>query len=144
DRARAMRARPLERTAMSVDSAFAAARGQAAGAPVSIAWPTDQAPEWKFGFAREGGPAEVEVDDASGEATPPRPPRPETRARLMRRLHDGTGLGAVWQTIIFLGGIIPAALSVTGIIMWLRSRGWRARLNSKRRARGQPVPQPAE
>ncbi|MGZ8350379.1 MAG: PepSY-associated TM helix domain-containing protein [Allosphingosinicella sp.] len=144
DRAGAMRARPLDATARTPDEALALAQLHATGPLVTVTWPTDQAPEWKFGFAREGGPAEVEVDDASGEATPPRPPRPETRARLMRRLHDGTGLGAVWQTIIFLGGIIPAALSVTGIIMWLRSRGWRARLKSKRRARGQPVPQPAE
>ena len=33
----------------------------------------------------------------SGEVTPPRPPRPETRARTMRRWHDGTGMGLVWQ-----------------------------------------------
>ena len=53
--------------------------------------------EWKIAFAREGGPAEVAVADATGEVTPPRPPRPETSARLMRRLHDGTGMGPVWQ-----------------------------------------------
>ncbi len=92
-----------------------------------------------------GGAAEVEIDDASGEVTPPRPPRPETRARLMRRLHDGTGMGLGWQILIFLGGIIPAILSVTGIVMWLRSRGWRAQLARKRKAgRLAPAPQPAE
>ena len=135
DRARAMRARPLARTALTADAALAAARPRAAGPPVAIAWPTDQAPEWKISFARDGGPAEVTVADASGEVTPPRPPRPETSARLMRRLHDGTGMGPVWQAIIFLGGIAPALLAITGIIMWLRSRGWRARLRNKRRAR---------
>ncbi len=141
DRARAMRARPLETPSMSADAALAAASAHRTGPLVSIAWPTDQASKWKVSFAREGGPAEVEVDDETGEVTPPRPPRAETTARLMRRLHDGTNMGAFWQIIIFLGGIIPAALSVTGIIMWLRSRSWRSRLKRKRQMRpGAPVP----
>ena len=135
DRARAMRARPLAVTAMTADAALTAAGPHATGALVSVAWPTDQSPEWKIAFAREGGPAEVEITDASGEVKPPRPPRPETNARLMRRLHDGTGMGLVWQIVIFLGGIIPALLSVTGIVMWLRSRGWRAKLAKQRKAR---------
>ena len=53
---------------------------------------------------------------------PPPAPKPETLARTMRRWHDGTGMGLGWQIIIFLGGIIPAALSITGIIIWWRSR----------------------
>ena len=40
----------------------------------------------------------------------------------MRRWHDGTGMGALWQTIIFIGGLIPALLAVTGILMWLNLR----------------------
>ncbi len=142
DRARAMRAQPLETTAMSAAGAVSRAGSAADGPLVSVQWPTDQSPEWKIGFAREGGAAEVEVADAGGEVTPPSPPRPETRARLMRRWHDGTGMGPVWQTIIFIGGIVPAALAITGIIMWLRSRGWRAKLRRKRREG--MVPQPAE
>lgn len=139
DRARAARARPLPETAMTADQALAAARPLASGAPTAISWPTDQAPAWKIAF----GPAEVAVEDATAAVTPPRPPRPETNARLMRRLHDGTGMGALWQTIIFLGGIVPAILAVTGIVMWLRSRGWRAALAKKRRA-ARPAPLPAE
>lgn len=144
DRTRAMRAQPLERTAMTVDAAVAAAQPHATGALTTVTWPTDQAGEWKVAFAREGGPAEVEVDDASGEVTPPKAPKPETTARTMRRWHDGTGMGAVWQVLIFLGGIIPAVLAVTGIMMWLRNRGWRAELERKRRARGGTAAQPAE
>lgn len=143
DRARAMRAQPLERTAMTADAAVAAAGPLAAGPLVTITWPTDQASDWKIAFARAGGPAEVSVADAGGTVTPPRPPRPETNARLMRRLHDGTGMGPVWQTIIFLGGIIPAILAITGIVMWLRSRGWRAALARRRKA-VRLAPQPAE
>jgi uncharacterized iron-regulated membrane protein len=139
-----MRARPLAQTRMTEDDALAAARAVATARLTNIAWPTDQEPKWKVSFAREGGAAEVTVADADGAVTPPRPPRPETNARFMRRLHDGTGMGQVWQAIIFLGGIIPAVLAVTGIVMWLRSRGWRAKLARGRKARGQPALAPAE
>lgn len=147
DRARLQRARPLTQTAMTAEAALAAATpAGGGGALVSVTWPTDQTSDWKISFAREGGPAEVSVDDATGAVTPPRPPRPETNARLMRRLHDGTGMGIVWQILIFLGGIIPAILSVTGLVMWWRSRGWKQALAKKRKekALGAAAPQPAE
>jgi uncharacterized iron-regulated membrane protein len=134
ERPRPVRAQPLERTALTADRALSAARRFATGALIGVSWPTDQSGEWKIAFARAGGSAEVAVDDATGKATPPRPPRPETNARLMRRLHDGTGMGPVWQVLIFLGGVIPAILAATGIVMWLRSRGWRAALAKQRKA----------
>jgi uncharacterized iron-regulated membrane protein len=143
DRARALRARPLAQTAMTADAALAAAQPEATGRLLTIAWPTDQDGKWKIGFAREGGPAEVTVADAGGAVKPPGPARPESNARLMRRLHDGTNMGAIWQTIIFLGGIIPAILAATGIVMWLRSRGWRAAL-AKKRGEHKLAAQPAE
>ena len=49
----------------------------------------------------------------------------------MRRIHDGTDMGALWQVIIFLGGVIPALLGVTGVIMWWRARGWKAELKRR-------------
>ena len=143
DRARAMRAQPLQRPALTADAALAAARPHATGPLALVSWPTDQSPAWKVSFARGGGAAEVGVADASGEVTPPRPPRPETLARTMRRWHDGTGMGPVWQVVIFVGGIVPALLAFTGIVMWLRSRGWRAAL-ARRRKSARLAPQPAE
>lgn len=136
DRARGMQARPLAETATNADAALDTAKAHATGALLTIAWPTDQAPEWKIGFAREGGPAEVKVADSDAKATPPGPIRPEAIARTMRRWHDGSGMGPVWQIVIFLGGIAPALLAVTGIVMWLRSRGWRAKLKQRRRFGG--------
>jgi uncharacterized iron-regulated membrane protein len=144
DRMRAMRPRPLERTALTADRALAAAAPHAAGPLVTVTWPTDQASSWKIAFAPHGGAAtEVEVADATGKATPPRPPRPETLARTMRRWHDGTGMGPIWRVVIFVGGIVPALLAITGIVMWLRSRGWRAAMARRRKA-GRLKPQPAE
>ena len=133
DRARSMRAAPLEATALSADKAIAAAQPHATGKLVSIGWPTDQKAEWKLSFARDGGPAEVIVADATGDAKPPKPVQPETLARTMRRWHDGTGMGPVWQTLIFLGGIIPALLSITGIIIWWRARKPRQRARDYQR-----------
>jgi uncharacterized iron-regulated membrane protein len=123
----ALRARPLTEPATPIDRAVAAATPLATGPLVSITWPTDQKAEWKVAFKREGGNAEVAVEDGTAKATPPRPPQPETLARVMRRWHDGTGMGLVWQIVIFVGGIIPALLSVTGIIIWWRARKPRAR-----------------
>jgi uncharacterized iron-regulated membrane protein len=140
DRARVQRAKPLDDPGVTPDAAVAAAERHATGRLVGLTWPTDQSRTWRVAFERPGGQTEVEVAWATGHVKPPRPPQPETRARLMRRLHDGTGMGTVWQVVIFIGGLIPAALAVTGIVMWLRSRGWRAKLRRKRMGRAVPLP----
>lgn len=133
-REQAMRARPLDMTTTSVGAAMAAAQPYATGPLASIGWPTDQKPEWRIGFERDGGPAIVTVADSTAAAEKPKPPQPETLARTMRRWHDGTGMGPVWQTIIFIGGIIPALLSITGTIIWWRSRRPKAKARAYRRA----------
>ena len=133
NREQAMRARPLESTVTEADAAVAAAQPHATGPLASIGWPTDQKPEWRVGFERKGGPAIVTVADATAHATPPKPPQPETLARTTRRWHDGTGMGLAWQIVIFVGGIIPALLSVTGIIIWWRARKPRQRAKDYRR-----------
>lgn len=94
--------------------------------PVSITWPTAKSPIWKVALEK----GEAEIADASGAVTI-KPPRPETVARKMRRWHDGSGMGPVWQTIIFLGGIIPAVLAITGITMWSGARLSRIRRRTR-------------
>jgi uncharacterized iron-regulated membrane protein len=124
-RTQRFRATPLETPHLTADAALAIA---GVGRPVSIAWPTDKEPSWGVSLVQVG---EVRIGDATGE----RSSVPNGKgggvqdiARLMRRLHDGTGMGAIWQAIIFVGGILPAALAVTGIIMWARARRWRGDL----------------
>jgi uncharacterized iron-regulated membrane protein len=133
ERAQRMRARPIEAPRLTPDAALVIAGG---GRPVSIAWPTDMAPDWRVSLE---GAGEVKIDDATGErASKPRGEGGGSQgtARLMRRLHDGTGMGPIWQTIIFIGGILPAALAVTGIIMWARARRWRGDLARRLETRG--------
>lgn len=125
---------PLAETVLQPDQVWKAAASAAPGPLVSIGWPTEKSPQWKVAFARDGGNAEVEVNDRSGAVTPPKPPRPESLARTMRRWHDGDGMGRVWQTIIFIGGIVPALLAVTGVLMWLRTRKWRRQAARPRKA----------
>ncbi|HET9640839.1 MAG TPA: PepSY-associated TM helix domain-containing protein [Allosphingosinicella sp.] len=127
ERMRRSAAPPAAATRLSPDAALASARPLASGGLVGLAWPSGPEARWKISFARPGGAAEVTVDDRSGAAAPPRPPQRETTARLMRRIHDGTGMGALWQIIIFIGGLIPALLAVTGILMWLHVRRGRSR-----------------
>jgi uncharacterized iron-regulated membrane protein len=132
-RAASQRARPLARPATNVDQAVAAANAFATGPLQMIAWPTDQKAEWKISYQRPGGPAEVTVADGTAIAEAPKPPQPESLARTMRRWHDGTGMGPLWRVVIFLGGIVPALLSVTGTIIWWRSRQPRARVRGFKR-----------
>ena len=133
NRAAAMRARPLAETSTTADRAVELASAHATGPLTTVSWPNDQKAEWKISFQREGGPAEVTVADGEESVKPPKPPQPETLARTMRRWHDGTGMGPVWQTIIFLGGIIPAMLSITGLIIWWRARSPRQRAKDQKR-----------
>lgn len=124
---------PMTRPNLTPDAALAAAQKAAPGQTSSLAWPTEKKAEWTVMVKGEGAPTEVKVQDSDASAKVS-PPKPETLARTMRRIHDGTGMPLVWQIIIFVGGILPAALSVTGILMWLRMR--RRRQKHRRSAAG--------
>ena len=130
DRAAMARAKPLAVTHLSLDTAVAEARTKVPGDLRQVTWPTDLKPEWKIALAGNPQPT-VTVDDVSGAAKAGRI-MPEDTARLMRRIHDGTRMGLLWQIIIFIGGILPAILAVTGIIMWWRARKWRGDLKARR------------
>ncbi|QDM41362.1 PepSY-associated TM helix domain-containing protein [Altererythrobacter sp. TH136] len=129
---------PLSAVAGAVDAAEKAAGGQA----VSVAWPTEKASEWTIAVQPAAGDTvgedstDVKVAAADNSATVERGAgeQPKTLARLMRRIHDGNEMPLAWQIIVFLGGILPAALAVTGIIMWWRARSWRAQLAQRRSA----------
>lgn len=116
---------PLEAPAQPLATVMARAAEVHRGRLAGVAWPTTRSPDWTVTFAG-GRIVKVADDGGIAVAAPSRSPGGVTL--LMRRIHDGDGMGIVWRLVIFLGGLLPAALAVTGIIMWWRARGWRARV----------------
>jgi len=121
----AQRAVPLAEPGQPLDLVVARAASVRRGALRSIAWPTSATADWTVTYA--GGHV-VKVADDNGVAVAAPARRPGGLALTMRRIHDGEGMGLLWQIVIFLGGIAPAVLAVTGVIMWWRAREWRARV----------------
>jgi uncharacterized iron-regulated membrane protein len=127
------RARPVASTMLTADQAIAAARLAAPGDVATVRWPTETSGHWTVALSNGDTRTEVEVGDADGSASA-KPSPPAGAARFMRQLHDGNGYNIVWQVIIFVGGLAPAVLGVTGVIMWLRTRAWRKRAAIRRTA----------
>lgn len=131
---------PLASPALSIDRAAAIAAAAEPGAEVvAVSVPTrGERPAWRVQLRRPGAPGAqtLQVSDADGriKGGGRGQRRPEDKiSPLMRRIHDGAGMGIVWQAIIFVGGLAPAVLGVTGVVMWLRRR-------ARRRALHHPTP----
>ena len=120
--------KPLGATHLTIDQTVAAAGTEG---KVTVTWPTDRQPGWTIAAGRG---RTIRVDDATGAASAVRDVQRDRARPLYRRLHDGTGMGLVFQLVIFLGGLAPALLGVTGIIMWLRTRGWRSGVAKRRKS----------
>lgn len=136
----------LPKTALTIDRAAELAAAAAPGSVLqTIALPTRGRgePQWRAQFqAPEGQTGKVvTVADETGvaEVQAPRPVLPgDGVLRWNRRIHDGDGTGVVWKVIITLGGLIPALLAVTGVIVWAQRQLRKARLR-----RPEPRPEPA-
>jgi uncharacterized iron-regulated membrane protein len=129
---------PVAQPTTSLEAAVAAALTSKPGAKLAgINTPTTgKDPAWRVQLVQPGfkEPSTVQVSDATGEikqaragGRPGARPRggeggPDPLSRWMRRIHDGAEMGFLWQTIIFLAGLAPAVLGVTGFVMWLRRR----------------------
>lgn len=137
---RARNAPPLAYPVSTLPEAIAAAQAARPEGEIAVVnWPQmGKRPAWRIEFNGKGpAAAPVSVDDRSGAVRPGRgaggaQPQRSAFATWSRRIHDGTDLGLVWQTIIVLAGVAPTALSLTGIVMWLRRR-------RRRRALAQPA-----
>jgi uncharacterized iron-regulated membrane protein len=126
---------PVAQPRTSLQEALTAARAaRPEAAVVSVSTPTKgKEPAWRIQLKPQGAatPVTVQVADATGAVKPGRASGPggeggpDPLSRWMRRIHDGADMGLVWQTIIFVGGIAPAVLSITGLVMWLRRRARR-------------------
>jgi len=127
---------PLEVPQAALQAAVAKAEAAGGGTATLVGWPTEAKPEWSIETRDGETPAKVSVS-AEDQTTKveSRGEEPETVARLMRRIHDGNGFALWWQIVVFLGGLLPAGLAVTGVIMWWRARKWRGDLADRRAAK---------
>jgi uncharacterized iron-regulated membrane protein len=92
DRARAMRARPLEQTALTADQALAAAQPHATGRLVTVTWPTDQAGGMEDRLRARGRPGRGRGRGRLGRGhaaapAPAREPRPADAPAARRHRH---------------------------------------------------------
>lgn len=115
---------------MSADGALGAVQKLVPGKwPWMIEWPTDLPAPWRVTIDLPGTSKGIyTVEDATGlvRIDTSRPPQLNFPvAAAMRRWHDGVEMGLAWRIFIFVGGIAPLALGITGILMWLRTRKWR-------------------
>lgn len=83
----------------------------------------------------------VMVDDRNGAASKVVRLQGDRIAQWIRWIHEGSNAGTVWKVLVFLCGLLPTFILVTGILIWLRSRALkRARVQ----VQGVPQAQPAE
>jgi uncharacterized iron-regulated membrane protein len=88
-------------TAENADQAAAIARREYAGARITvIALPQSQGGAYRVSFAATSRDGYM----------------------WMRVLHEGSAFNALYRFVVFLGGLLPATLVVTGLVMWLRTR----------------------
>jgi uncharacterized iron-regulated membrane protein len=130
-RAALARAKPLSPPQTPLETALAQAEKAAPGDVRQVTWPTDVKPEWSIALDK----GSVSVADADGVATVAAggERRSGGVARLMRTIHDGHDTPFIWQVIVFLGGLLPALLAITGVIMWWRARGWKGEMAARKR-----------
>jgi uncharacterized iron-regulated membrane protein len=153
----------LEKPNLAADDALRLAQAaEPGGRPASLFLPTAQGRpkgEGPKGEGREGGKraasprpsaawrvqlrnaghdlVTVTVDDQGGAARRlPDPLAGNRAAQWIRWIHDGSRGGPVWQFVVFLTGVFPVVLAVTGLLMW-----WRGRRARRRLANGQLTPQ---
>lgn len=128
DRMARMRSRPLPVTQLSADFAVVKALEMQSGPLDAISWPTEQDQNWKIAIMTTGKPVQVSVNDKTGEASVGGGARSGRIGQTLRRMHDGSDMGPVWQAVIFVAGLFPTMLGITGLVMWWHSRVWRADL----------------
>ena len=81
-------------------------------------------PFWRVQLTTPGNDLiTLTVNDRTGAvARMPDPLAGDRAAQWIRRIHEGSRGGPVWQVIVFLTGVFPAIFAVTGIVMWWRGR----------------------
>jgi len=117
---RSLAAEPLARPRLDIDRAFALATEGSMSRLVSLSLPTAASPLWRIDTSTQSGEVvSVTVDDASGQrGIAPSPLAGDVFAQWIRSAHTGNGLGFFWSALLFLCGLVPAILFITGLFIW--------------------------
>jgi uncharacterized iron-regulated membrane protein len=121
----------LQNPRLTIDQALdAAIAAQTQAKAAALFAPTQPNPAWRVQLRRADATelTTVLVDDRSGTAAITTPLAGDRTAQWIRWIHEGSHSGVLWQVIVFLCGIAPPVLGVTGIVIWLRQRANRKAL----------------
>jgi uncharacterized iron-regulated membrane protein len=122
-------AAPLVSQATDIDRAVALASAAQPGLElISISLPSQgRAPAWRLQFTAPGSdaPAIVLVADSDGQVLKPRAgsgggATSDGLSPIMRKIHDAQKTPLIWQILVFLTGVAPLLLGISGTWMWLQ------------------------
>jgi uncharacterized iron-regulated membrane protein len=120
--------------ALTPDRALAIARMKAPGTiPAAISLPTrsagraegQAAANWRVDLRDAHGPTAtiILVDDrAAISRRLAEPPPGDRAAQWIRWVHEGSHTGSAWRLAVFVCGLCPTLLAITGLTIWLRGR----------------------
>jgi uncharacterized iron-regulated membrane protein len=122
------RGQVMANTARSPAEIFATASARPNSSVDAIFYPNPQTGAWRVRLREDGKtePVTIMINDRSGDVSVVQPLSGDRTASWIRWLHEGSHSGEVWRFVVFLSGIMPAVLGVTGILVWLRQRRQRA------------------
>lgn len=122
------RAQVMANTARSPAEIFATASARPNSTVDAIYYPNPQTGAWRVRLREDGKtePVTILINDRSGDVSIVQPLSGDRTASWIRWLHEGSHSGEIWRFVVFLSGIMPAVLGVTGILIWLRQRRQRA------------------
>ncbi|MBX9822070.1 PepSY-associated TM helix domain-containing protein [Afipia birgiae] len=118
----------MARPTHSPSEIYATASAQPNSAVDAIFFPNPQTGSWRVRLREDGKtePVTIMINDRSGDVSVVQPLSGDRTASWIRWLHEGSHSGEVWRFVVFLSGIMPTVLGVTGILIWLRQRRQRA------------------
>jgi uncharacterized iron-regulated membrane protein len=123
----------MQRPELGIDRAAEIAAGALPGSQLAAVFmPTQQSGAWRVQL-REGQSERVStvmVEDRSGNARRVEPLSGDRIGQWIRWIHEGSHSGAIWQVLVFVCGVLPALFTVTGVLIWLRSRNAKKALGS--------------
>jgi uncharacterized iron-regulated membrane protein len=106
----------------------------------AISYPTKQSNGWRIQVREGGEVVSLIVNDKTGAVSTVQPLTGDRIGFWIRWLHEGSHAGEVWRFIVFVTGVMPALLGVTGIILWLRQRRQRKLIHAGPAVRTFPAP----